>query len=207
MSSDSATPGRTPHGKGKVQSDVPPCPEPSRAQPDAPPRPERCNVLILSFLSLGLIGFGVWLVSAGNSYREKYAQAKEGWHVGVTRMVELTLVSDDKRNLACASDQVIAGLRCGYRGDLREAGPLSPGDPQILQPYNTTTNDLLLGARLWSSSDLKEPLPQSRFTVVCNYHIEGVMKSASIRFDLKGPFGPLGAAVPVGALTDCVIPR
>jgi hypothetical protein len=176
-------------------------------QTDAPPRPERCNVLLLSFLSFFLIGFGVWVVSAGSRYREEYAQATQGWRVGSARVVDLTLVKDDKRNLACASDQVIAGLHCGYRSDSHEAGPLSADNPQILQPYNTVGNELLLGAGLWSSPDLKEPLPEARFTVICNYHIKGVMKSALIRFAPAASFAPLGRTVTVGTLTDCMIPR
>jgi hypothetical protein len=176
-------------------------------QPGAPPRIERCNVLLLSFLSLCLIGFVVWLVSAGKRYREEYSQTTEGWRLGSTRMVELTVVSDDKRGLACASDQVLAGLRCGYQRDLRAVGGLSPDDPRILQPYNTVKNELLLGAGLWSAPDLREPLPRGRFTVVCNYHMEGVMKSASTRFGLRGTFAPLRRTVTVGTLNGCVIPR
>jgi hypothetical protein len=156
---------------------------------------------------LFVIGFAVWLVSAGRRYREQYAQAMEGWRVGSTRAVDLTLVKEDKRNLACASDQAIEGLHCGYRRDLREAGPLSPDNPQILQPYNTVGNELLLGAGLWTSPDLKEPLPHGRFTVSCNYRIKGVMKSASIRFAPTGAFGPAGKTVTVGTLTECLLPR
>jgi hypothetical protein len=191
-----------------MSSDSPPRSRTQREdQPDAPPCAERCNALILSLLSLCLIGFGVWLVYAGRRYRQEYAQVTEGWHVGGTRMVELTLVGDDKRDLACASDQVVAGLSCGYRGDLREAGPLSPGDPTILQPYNTITNELFLAAGLWNSADLKDPLPQGRFTVVCNYHVMGVIKSGSTRFGPEGSFSPIRKTVTVGTLTDCVVPR
>ncbi len=152
MSSDSAPGGLTSRGKGQrsreEQSDAPSSREASQVPTDAPPRPERCNVLILSFLSFCLIGFGVWVVSAGSRYREEYARATEGWRVGSTRVVDLTLVKDDKRNLACASEQVIAGLHCGYGRELHEAGPLSPDNTQILQPYNTVGNELLLGAGL-----------------------------------------------------------
>jgi hypothetical protein len=163
--------------------------------------------LILSFLSFVLIVFGVWVVSAGRHYREEYAQAMEGWRVGGTRMVEITLAKDDKRNLSCAADQVIAGLACGYRGEAHEAGPLGPDSAQILRPYNTVGNELFLGAGLWNSSDLRGPLPTTRFTVVCNYHIEGVMKSAMIRFDPAAAFGPVGRTITVGTLTDCLLPR
>jgi hypothetical protein len=176
---------------------------------DGPLGPSRCNALLLSFVSFCLIVFGVWVVSAGKRYREEYAQGQgtEGWRVGSTQSVELTVVRDDKRNLACASDQVIAGLHCGYRRDGSAAGSSSPDDAQILQPYNTVGSELLLGAGLWTASDLKKPLPATRFTVVCNYHIEGVAKLASIRFDAAAPFAPGGKRLTAGTLSDCALPR
>jgi hypothetical protein len=168
---------------------------------------ERWNVLVLSLLTFCLTGFGVWLVSAGKAYREQYAQATETWRVGSTREVELTVVKNDKRNLSCASDQTIAGLHCGYRRNGREAGRVSPDDAQMLQPYNTTSNQLLLGAGLWTAEELKEPLPEGRFTVVCNYHIKGIMKSAAVRFDPHASFSAVGKTVTAGSLTECVLPR
>ena len=166
----------------------------------------RCHPLLVSFLTLWLIAFTVWLISAGKRYREEYAQATEGWLVGTARTVELTLVRNDKRNLACASDAVVADLHCGYRRNFREADSSGPDDPHIVQPYNTVGNELLLGAGLWNSPDLLEP-PQSRFTVVCNYHIRGVMRSALIRFGPNVPFEPIGKTVTIGTLADCMIPR
>ena len=174
---------------------------------DGPLRPSRCNPLLLSFLSFWLIVLGVWVFSAGKRYREEYAQGQgtEGWSVGSTQSVELTLVREDRRNLSCASDQVISGLHCAYRRDARPAGPAAPDDPLILQPYNTVGNELLLGAGLWTSSEMKKPLPATRFTVVCSYHIEGVAKSATIRFDAAAPFIPAGKRVTVGTLSDCAL--
>lgn len=174
------------------------------SQPD---RPRRCSPLLASFLSFLLIGFGVWVVSAGKRYRDEYAQATEGWRIGTTPMVELTLVAEDARNLACASDVVVAGLKCGYRADQHQAAPAATEDPDVLLPYNTVANQLLLGAGLWSFPDLKRPLPKGRFSAVCNYHVQGVMKSVAVRFDAGASFGPVRATVAVGTLTDCVIPR
>ncbi len=162
--------------------------------------------MLLSCLSLCLIGFGLWIVLAGKRYREEYAQNLEGFRVGSSRQVEITVVREDRDTLACASDQVIAGLHCGYRRDLREAGPVSPADPQMLQPYVTVGNELLLGAGLWTSADMKRPLPDGRFTVVCDYDVEGVMKSAAVHFGAQGHFDPAGKAVPVGALSGCALP-
>ena len=181
--------------------------EPDREVPaDARPAPGRLNALVLSLASFCLILFGVWLFSAGKRYREEYAQITEGWRVGSTRAVELTLVRTDRQNLACASDVNVGGLHCGFRRDLG-AVAASPEDPRVLQPYNTVGNELLLGAGLWTSADMKGPLPAARFTVVCNYHIEGLTRSAAIRFAVGAPFAPVGNTVTLGSLTDCVLPR
>jgi hypothetical protein len=167
----------------------------------------RCNVLTLSFLSLFAIGFGCWLVYARSAYIEEYAQVTASWRVGAPRMVELTLVREDKEALACASNQVIEGLHCGRRADLGPADPSSPDHAQVLQPYNTVKNELLLGSGLWLWPDLKQALPANRFSVVCTYLPLGVMKSAAIRFGRTGPFTPVNVTVTAGTLTDCVLPR
>jgi len=195
MSSDSAAGALTASGEAR------------EGQPGAPLRPGRCNVLLLSFLALGLIGFGLWVVSAGKQYREEYSQDMEGWRIGGSREVEITLVKEDDRNLACASDQVIEGLRCGYRLNLQAAGAVSPADPRMLQPYNTVESQLLLGAGLWTSPDLKQPLPAGRFTVSCTYNIKGMVRAAAIRFAPTAPFDRIGKTLPVGALSDCTLRR
>lgn len=202
--------GRSTQSEGEKRDEeqlaAPPVSEPAPASTAAPGL-DRYNALVLSLASFCLIGFVVWLVSAGSRYRDEYAQVTEGWRVGSTREVELTLVRQDKHNLACASDQSFAGLRCGYRRNSQPAGPLSPDNPQILQPYNTVGNELLLAAGLWSSPDLKGTLPASRFSVVCNYHIKGIMRAAAIRFDPAAPFGPVSKSITVGSLSDCMLPR
>ncbi len=181
------------------------------AGPAAPagarPSPRRLNAMVLSLLSLCLIVFGVWLFSAGKRYREEYADTTQPWRVGSTREVELTLVQTDKQNLACASDAVVGGLHCGFQSNFAAAGALSPDDPRLLQPYNTTGEELLLGAGLWTSPDLKGPLPPTRFTVVCQYHIGGLIRSAGIRFAATAPFSPVGKVVTAGSLTGCTLPR
>jgi hypothetical protein len=166
----------------------------------------RSNVMASSFLWLVAISFGVWLVTAGKRYREQYNQSVEGFVLGGTRMVELTLVASDKHVLACASDIVVDGLHCGYRADSSEAGAVSPEDTTMLQPFVTGGGEMLLGAGLWLSPGLKEPFPTGRFAVVCNFHVAGVTRSAAIRFAVDAAFAPTGRLVPVGTLTDCVYP-
>jgi hypothetical protein len=176
------------------------------ARPESPDAPAaRSNVLLGSFVSFFVICLGVWLVTAGKRYREEYSQYVDGFRLGATRMVELTLVASDKRGLACASDKVVEGLRCGHKSDSRAVGA-APDDPTLLQPYFTTSKELLFGAGLWLAPVLEEPLPGGRFTVVCNFHVTGVTRSAAIRFAPDAPFGSIGAVVPVGTLTDCVFP-
>jgi hypothetical protein len=163
-------------------------------------------VLVTSFVWLFAIGFGVWLVTAGKHYREQYTQYVDGFRLGATRLVELTLVASDQQGLGCAADTVVEGLHCGHHADSREAGPISSTDPQLLQPYYTTSKELLLGSGLWLSPVMKAPLPGGRFTVVCNYHVVGVTKAASIRFAATSAFGSIGGLVPMGTLSDCVFP-
>jgi hypothetical protein len=207
MCSNSAPSDGTENGSQVGPSHGPTSCEPSQARATALLPSGRCNVLLLSFLSFVLIGFGVWVFSAGSRYRQEYTQAIEGWRIGSTRVVELTIVKEDKRNLGCAADPVIAGLHCGHRRDLQEVVPVSADNPQILQPYNTVGNELLLGAGLWNCPDLAEPLPEGRFTVVCSFQIKGVMKSAAIRFDASASFGPVGRTITLGTFSDCMISR
>lgn len=166
---------------------------------------ERSNVMVKSFLWLVAIVFGVWVFTAGKSYREAYQQSVEGFRLGGTRMVELTLVASDKQGLACASDKVVEGLHCGYRANSSEAGPVTTDDPTMLQPYYTVGGELLLGAGLWASPGVKE-LPGGRFSIVCNFKVVGVSRSVAIRFAPGAAFGAAGKLVPVGTLSECVFP-
>jgi hypothetical protein len=158
---------------------------------------------MLSFLLFCAVCLVVWVYSAGKRYRDEHAQATEGWRVGTSRRVEVTLVKADKYDLACDADQDFWGLHCSGQRDLRATGP----GPRTLQPLNTVGNQLFLGAGLWSSLELEKSLPDRRFTVVCNYHIKGIVKSAGIRFSAAAPFAPLAATVTAGTLTDCMVPR
>ena len=167
----------------------------------------RCNELLLSFLAFVLIAFGVWVVSGGKRYREEYAASTQGWRVGSTRVVELTVIREDRTNLACASEHTVAGLRCEYDHKQEPIASLSVDKPELLQPYATVGGELLLGAGLWTTPEMKQTLPPARFSVVCNYNIKGVLKSARIRFGPNASFHPMGRTVTVGTLTDCLLPR
>ena len=193
-----------------------PAPSEGSAAPAAPPyddsklderEPLPRNVLLYTVFSLLCIGIALWLVLAWSGYKDKYTQQTEGWRLGSTRMLEITLIREDKKNLACASDKTFGVVRCGYHRDGTPNGPLPENDPHILQPFNTVKNELFLAAGLWQAPVLQGELPKDRFSVVCNYSIVGVLKAVALRWSPTGSFNPVDQSVAVGTLGDCAIPQ
>lgn len=190
-----------------------PAPKPAKPTPPPPPdenyprEPLPRRVLLYTVFALLCFGVALWLVFAWTGYKEKYSQANEGWRLGSTKMLEITLIREDKKNLACASDRSFGEIRCAHARDGKFLGTNPAESPNILQPFNTVKNELFLAAGLWQSPVLKEPLPTERFTVVCNYHVVGVLKAVALRWSPTGTFGPVDQSVAAGRLSDCVIPQ
>ena len=180
------------------------------AQPDVLPPPkvtDEFNVLCYTLLSLFIVSFGVWAIFAWMDYGKRYTPLADGWYVGGTRTIEITLVREDKQNLDCASDVVLEGLHCAYGANQQPFQSKEAPDPVRLRPYNTADNVLFLGAGLWSSPGLAGQLPSERFTVTCNYRMVSTLKSVALRWTAGGTFSPVKSAAPAGVLSDCVIPR
>jgi len=156
------------------------------------------GVLLQGAAALICIGFAVWLIFSWTNYPDRYAQAIEGWRLGGTHMVELTLVREDRTKLACAADVQIEDVRCEFRRN-EQALAEALDDRRKLRPYKSVKGALLLGAGLWTSPDL-DRAPAGRFTAVCNFHILGVTRSAAVRWDMKGEFIRLKETLPVGRL-------
>ena len=190
-------------GAGAPQVAAEDAPSPPAQASDVPPR----NLLLYTVFGFLCIGIALWLVLASLGYKEKYSQRTEAWQLGGTRMLEITLIRNDKQNLACASEKTFDGLHCGFHSNSRPWGTHPQADPQTLQPFNTVRNELFLAAGLWQSPILKDTLPQERFTVVCNYHVAGVLRAVSLRWSATGTFSPADQSVTVGKLTDCTIPQ
>lgn len=163
-------------------------------------------VLLGATSSLLAIGFVLWLVFSWTGYAERYAAANEGWHIGQTRLVEITVVPEDRYRLDCSSEKTLGGLHCNYRSDGKPFGA-EPDHAKVLSPFNTVKNELLLGAGFWDTPALSGPLPPGRFSVACNYNVVGVLRSVSLRWGTNAPFTPVERSVTVGTLTDCVIPQ
>jgi hypothetical protein len=153
------------------------------------------------------IGLGVWLLLAGTAYRRQYSATGAAWHRGAHNFIEITLIREDRDNLACAANAVIGGVHCGFGAD-RHPHRLNAGidDSQVLRPYSTVNGELFLGAGLWSSPALPGELPAKRFTVVCDYEILGALRTVALRWSPAGDFAPVERSVPAGILRDCTIP-
>ena len=54
--------------------------------------PREYDVLMITVFSLFVIGVVVGLVFAWTGYANRYAQVTEGWHLGQTKLVEVTVV-------------------------------------------------------------------------------------------------------------------
>jgi len=167
-------------------------------------------VLCYTLLGLFVVSFGVWLIFAWSGYARRYATNAEGWSMGATRSIELTVTREDFDNLGCASDVVLEGLHCQHRANQQPFGSEgSPGgttDGQILRPYVTVDRVVFLGAGLWSALGPVAALPPGRFSAVCNFHMAAAIKSVSLRWSPRGPFEPAANSVPAGTLTDCRVP-
>lgn len=161
-------------------------------------------MLLPGLAALIVVGFAAWVALAWSGHAGAYAMALDGWRLGGTHLVEVTVVAEDRERLTCASDVSFPGATCEYDALRR----LRPGVTlaERLSPFNTVKNQLLLGAGLWAAPDLADPLPRGRFTVVCNFHVLGVSRPA-LRWAEEGEWKPSAESVPTGTLGDCTIPR
>ena len=159
-----------------------------------------------ALLAFFLIGFALWLGLAWAGYANRYAQSGENWYKGSKHLVELTLVREDRQNLSCGSDIMVDSVHCMYRADGRQLTSGPQDDGHVLRPYNTIKNEPLLAAGLWSSPAMAGELPAHRFSVVCQYEITEIVKSVSLRWSPTGSFEPTKQSLPVGTLSECVLP-
>lgn len=129
------------------------------------------------------------------------------WKEGDVVPVEVTVVSTDKRDLACASDKEVAGRRCQFEAKNKPlAGGPTADDDKLLQPYTTVESERtqFLGAGLWTS--LKDQkLPNVRFTAKCKLTVEGKLKSHAIRWSNDGPWYDQSNNWFAGLLHECTI--
>jgi hypothetical protein len=109
------------------------------------------------------------------------------WKTGDTPELEITLIADDKKNLACAAPDEIEGKHCAFEA---QAKPWSKGDStddkKLLKPYTTVDHVQVLAAGLWTDPALTGTLPTTRFSVKCKFKVEGKVKTTSMRWAIDG---------------------
>jgi hypothetical protein len=167
---------------------------PSRARPAPRRRKKRGNPTRNIILFVALVGgLALAFAALGNSRSGGAAgpSPRPKWKEGQVVDAEITLVTTDHRNLACAMKEEIAGRYCEYTERNQKSG--KPGDvrqnDKLLQPYTTTDRVQFMASGLWMQPELKAKLdkedfdrPSPRFSVKCKFHVEGMSKNAFVQW-------------------------
>lgn len=139
---------------------------------------------------------------------------------GATIDVAITLVTADARDLACASDETVAGARCLYdeAGNLRSGLPTGDAAGQsaeVLAPYMTTDNVLFLVPGLFAEPAVAQRYREDpptvererlkRFTARCRMKLEGRANDVAVRWSPDAAFGPQPSGAWVGRVSECRI--
>lgn len=155
------------------------------AKPSAAPRPPPTAGLgkSVSLFVLVVGGLSLLMLVLG-SERGTGPAAPPKWNEGQTVDVDITLVSTDRTDLACASGTEIKGLHCGFESqNKRWSKGDANDDKKTLRPYSTVTSVNMLAAGVWSEPALAaDKLPSSRFTIKCKFTVAGKMPRADVRW-------------------------
>ncbi len=149
-----------------------------------------------------VIGLGVGFAILGKEQAPQAARPK--WKTGEVVDVDITLVSTDAKDLACASTELIAGKHCAFEA-ANKAWSKGGGtdDKSTFKPYTTTDQVNFAAAGLWSEPALAPgKLPAARFSVKCKYKIEGTLKTLGVRWREGDQFYPNGEWY-AGSVSDC----
>jgi hypothetical protein len=151
------------------------------AAPVPPPSAGLGKSVSLFVLVVG--GLSLLMLVLGSERGGGPAQAPK-WSDGQTVEVDITLVSTDRSDLACASGTEIKGLHCGYEATSKRWSKGDPNDDKkTLRPYSTTNSINMLAAGVWSEPVLApDKLPGSRFSIKCKFTVAGKMPRADVRW-------------------------
>lgn len=171
----SAKPAKAEGGKAAAK---PPAP---RAAAAPPPSAGLGKSVALFVMVVG--GLSLLMLVLGNEPRGGPAGPPK-WNDGQTVDVDITLVSTDRTDLACASGTEIKGLHCGFESTSKRWSKGDPNDDKkTLRPYSTVNNINMLAAGVWSEPALAaDKLPGSRFSIKCKFTVAGKMPRADVRW-------------------------
>jgi hypothetical protein len=142
--------------------------------------------VLLFFIIVGGMASGYAILGR----EEQMQPAKPRWSAGQIVDVEITLVKNDKVDLACSAPDEIAGRHCAFEANNKawSKGDNSD-DKKLFKPYTTTEHLQFVAAGLWSEPALApDKIPATRFTVRCKYKVEGTLKSVGVRWEQTGQF-------------------
>jgi len=183
---------------------------PKKAKKKKAPPPERPTSKPLARGLAMLVLFGVPAALILFSGRERGGKpvtlpASTKWAVGSEQSVDITLVTQDRVNLACASTEEVAGKHCEFEAENKKSS--KGGDDKVsLKPYRLAgTNDPVLIAGLWSEPALKAGLPNDRFVVRCKLKVEGKIKKPGVRWNPTEKFFDEPFDWPSGSVSGCSI--
>jgi hypothetical protein len=194
-------------GAGENAQNADPAPErPSRRRPRRPPPPPPRKgslgtsmvlfVIVVGGLAAGFAILGKEPAGGGSSAPK--------WQTGKDVDVEITLVANDKSELACGSATELEGKKCGFEDQNKPWKTGAPTeDKKLFKPYTTTDNVQFLAAGLWSDPALSGTLPAARFAVKCKYKVEGKLAKPAVRWNSEGPWYPQTNEWYAGAVHDC----
>ncbi len=140
--------------------------------------------MLLFVVIVGGLGAAFYALSG----TEASGPAQPKWKVGETANVEITLVGQDVKELACGSAQAIGDRKCAFDDKKKPVAGADADDKKLLRPYTTTDGVQFLAAGLWSEPALKDKLPATRFAVKCKYVVDGMSKKPAVRWSEQGPW-------------------
>jgi hypothetical protein len=183
----------------------PPPPKPTVQAATPPPPAASLGKSVVTF-SLVLGGLFVMFFLLGNA-ESPFSNQGPKWKIGQTVPVDLTLDPADDTKLSCAAKTEIGGKRCEYEDKTtRFAGPLK--DDTMMRPYTTLDGQHLLAAGVWSAPEMeKGKRPTGRFTVRCDFKVEGKVNAPAIRWDFAGAWNEKNEEWFAGSATNCKLQK
>lgn len=156
-------------------------------------------------LALFLVGAELWPSAGGQ------ASAPRGIGKGKVIKVDITLVTADSHDLACAGNHVVGDARCAFD---KEGAPVTRGGA-VLAPYMTVGNALLLIPDLFDEPAIAQRLAEEppagkarndlrRFVASCDLEGEEKVKDFFVRWMPTGAWQHRTDAW-VGRISGCTI--
>lgn len=193
-----AKPARTGAGKRPARpAGRPPAAPPPRAQGGSLGKSMVLFLIIIGGLAAAFAFFGGETGGTG---------AAPKWKEGEKVAVEITLVAEDIKKLACWSPEELKGRHCAFEAPTKGWAKGDADDANLLRPYTTTDGAQFLAAGVWSQPALTSgKLPSSRFAIKCSYTVEGKLKRPGIRWSPEGAWLDRTDDWYAGLVSDCTL--